>query len=241
MAKCCYNLLFLPRVHVVWQILHFTDEFLQQTFTGIKRPVFHQNQEFWIWTLGFETCFTLHRRASLTSPFSAFLLSVLHNASRCAAADFFFRSFSHSLSKLARVCMTFPFFRDFLLITVETKPVTSGKSFLGWVSQTVFFGGAKQQATYLSVEMKSPRRCVRVRFHLEIYDISSNSRSEDQWKTLWVTDALLWRVATLREQTDLHYKNIAFWVYLFLLWAISFCREWFAFAVTVKRIPRTYM
>ena len=31
------------------------------------------------------------------------------------------------------------------------------------------------------------------------------------------TNALLWRVATLREQTDLHYKNIAFCVDLFLL------------------------
>ena len=34
--------------------------------------------------------------------------------------------------------------------------------------------------------MKSPRRCVRVWFHLEIYDISSNSQSEVQWKTRWV-------------------------------------------------------
>ena len=57
-----------------------------------------------------------------------------------------FQSFSHALSKLARVCITFQLFRDFLLVTVETKPVTSGNSFSGSVSQTVFLGGAKQQA-----------------------------------------------------------------------------------------------
>ena len=51
----------------------------------------------------------------------------------------------------AWMCITFLFFRDFLLVTVETKSVTSGKSFLGLVSQTVFFGVAKQQAKNLSV------------------------------------------------------------------------------------------
>ena len=29
----------------------------------------------------------------------------------------------------------------------------------------------------------------------------------------------------VKQQTDLHYKNIAFWVDLFLLWANCFCRE----------------
>ena len=69
--------------------------------------------------------------------------------------------------------------------------------------------------------------------HLEIYDISSNAQSEGQWKTRWVIPmSYWWRVAKLREQTDLHYKNIAFWVdlllpwvNLFLPWAICFCRE----------------
>ena len=58
------------------------------------------------------------------------------------------------------------------------------------------------------------------------------------------TDALLWRVATLREQIDLHYKNIAFWVDLLLPWvnlflprAICFCREWFAFAMSELLLP----
>ena len=93
------------------------------------------------------------------------------------------------------------------------------------------------------MEIKSPRRCVRVCFHLQIYDISSNSWSECQWKTWWVsrsdTDALLWRVARLREQNDLHHKNTLFWVdlllswvNLFLPWAIYLCLEWIAFAVS---------
>ena len=88
------------------------------------------------------------------------------------------------------------------------------------------------------------KMCACSLLHLEIYDIRRGSMEN----TVSDTDALWWRVATLQEQTDLHYKNIAFWVdlllpwvNLFLPWAICFCREWFASAVTVKCIPRTYM
>ena len=84
--------------------------------------------------------------------------------------------------------------------------------------------------------MKLRRRCVRVRFYMYKYTILAVNGMEN---TVCETDALLWRVATLREQIGPHYKNIAFWVdlllpwvNLFLPWAICFCRERFPFTVS---------
>ena len=62
--------------------------------------------------------------------------------------------------------------------------------------------------------------------------------------TVSETDALLWRVARLQEQNDLHYKNTSFWVdfllpwvNVFLPWVICFCREQIPFPVSDLLLP----
>ena len=47
-------------------------------------------------------------------------------------------------------------------IFIDQNPVTSGKSFFGSVSQTVFFSGAKQQAEIPSVFIRAARRNVHL-------------------------------------------------------------------------------